>query len=89
MSQNLRLIEGTNIPEDPRKRSKRQGRFTIQIFMEIDPDVLKAQGFSDITDSLRAFIDTIEEEDINSFVDDANEMIGYEGIKKIEFGVGR
>lgn len=55
MSQNRNLIEGTNIPQDPRKRSKGHGRLEIVVWYDLPTELLRQYGFESASEMLRAF----------------------------------
>lgn len=48
-----RKLPGTNIPEDPRLRTRNHGRLEITVWGDFPDDVLKAGKLKDATDALR------------------------------------
>lgn len=46
-------IEGTNIPADPRKRTKNHARLEITIWADIPDSILQIVGFTCAADAMR------------------------------------
>jgi hypothetical protein len=55
-------VPGTNIPSDPRKRTKNHGRLEISVWLEMDDDALEIGKFKDACDALRHIEDGIGKE---------------------------
>jgi len=71
MSQNNNCLEGTNIPQDPRKRTKNQGRLTLTFWIDASEGII--DDGKDVTDVLRQAVEEARpelegvKESINSY----------------------
>jgi hypothetical protein len=74
MSQNNDCLEGTNIPQDPRKRTKAQGRLTLTFW--IDAGDFFVDGSKDVTDILREAVDEARPE-LEGIKDSLNSYFGF------------
>lgn len=78
MSQNHEMLSGTNIPADPRKRTRNHARMSLTLWFDVPDSVIERLECSTAVDALRKFhAQNVSADDINSLRENMNTMMGY------------
>lgn len=78
-------IDGTNIPQDPRKRTKNHARLEVSFWFDISDETLVNEEFSTAADLLR---DRLGDHFVTELMDEANAVIGTD-VVHIDFRVSQ